>query len=210
MLKPIKAVWIAMLISVAPTTHANSVSWEIVNLSFDDGATASGRFTLDTTTKLITDFDISTTTGNTLTTAFEYTPSTARITGQNNAPGSGWPSDFLQLDSLAGAIPGATRELFLAFSGPLVLGGTATILFDGTLGRTSYEKQLGGEGSGPQRLVIGPGVVDPPIVPEPAQALWLVAAITAWGLSTIYRRRSRGAPASRAFGVTERQQPASR
>jgi len=205
MLKPIKAVWIAMLISVAPATHANSVSWEIVNLSFDDGATASGRFTLDTTTNLITDFDISTTAGNTLTTAFEYTPSTARITGQNNAPGSGWPNDFLQLDSLAGAVPGATRELFLAFSGPLVLGGTATILFDGTLGRTSYEKQLGGEGSGPQRLVIGTGVVDPPInVPEPAQALWLAAAITAWGLSTIYRRRDRGASASRALGVTER------
>jgi hypothetical protein len=195
MLKSCRAMWIAALIFVAPATHANVLSWEIVNLTFDDGATANGRFTLDTTSNLITDFDITTSAGGTLTTLFEYTPSTARITGQNNAPGSGWPSDFLQLDSLSGAIPGATRELFLAFSGPLVPGGTATILYEGTLGRTSYEKQLGGEGSGPQRFVSGPGVVDPPVAPEPMQVTFLVlGAAFLWGMVMMRRRSSSVAP----------------
>jgi len=175
----VDAICIGVLLATASASHANVVSWELVNLSFDDGATAHGRFTLDTVLNQITDFDIFTSAGATgIDTAFQYTPATARITQQSNvAGGSGWPDVFMQLNSLDGIIPGATRELFLAFSQQLVLGGTATVLHDGTLGRTSYEHLSGGEVNQHQRFVVGPGVVDPPIVPEPAQMTWLAIGL---------------------------------
>jgi hypothetical protein len=186
--KAIQCLCVAMLL--VGTAHASVLSWEITNLSFDDGAAAHGRFTLDTASNTITDFDIFTTTGGSISTSFEYTNNTARITGQSNTPGgSGWPDVFLQLDSLDGVNPGGTRELFLSFSTQLTTGGTATILYEGTLGRISYERQTGGESNQAQRLVTGPGVIDPPVVPEPGTATYILVAtvlMSLWG-----RRRMR-------------------
>ncbi|MEO8626619.1 MAG: hypothetical protein ABI612_00755 [Betaproteobacteria bacterium] len=188
MLKTVGTVCLAALLSTA--AHASLVSWEIVNLNFDDGASARGRFTLDLDSNSITDFDIFTTASETMPTAFEYTPSTARITGQSNTPGaSGYPDVYLQLDSLPDVIPGATRELLLSFSSQLVLGGIASILHEGTLGRSSYELQTGGEGGQVTRLVAGPGVVDPPIVPEPAGVVFLAMGLGAVGFVVLSRRR---------------------
>jgi hypothetical protein len=189
MLKSLRAVGIACLLAYVAVSDANVVSWEIINLSFDDGASARGRFTFDTTLNTVTDFDILTTAAGSLATSFEYTRSTSRITQQANAPGgSGWPDVFFQIDSLDGVIPGATRELFLAFSQQLVLGGKASILYDGTLGRTSYERQSGGESAQAQRLVVGPGVVDPPAVPEPRPATYAAVGAAALILVSVWRR----------------------
>lgn len=196
MLKTVGTVCLAVLLTTA--AHASLVSWEIVNLNFDDGASAHGRFTLDLDSNSITDFDIFTTASGTLPTAFEYTPSTARITGQSNLPGgSGVPDVYLQLDSLQDVIPGGTRELLLSFSSQLVIGGTASILYEGTLGRSSYELQTGGEGGQVTRLVTGPGVVDPPIVPEPAEVMFLAMGLGAVGFMLSRGKRQR-------FGLSQR------
>jgi hypothetical protein len=179
-----------MLLAGAPAAHADLVVWTFDNVTFDDGAMARGQFSVDTTLKQITDFDISTDSGSTLG-AFQYDMTTAHITGQaiELASGQGF---FMQLDSLAGVIPGATRELHLSFSGPLVPTGPASIVSDGTLGRTSYEFQLGGQ-MAQQRIVSGTGELHP--VPEPAEVLFLALGLAMlMGAVAVNRKRRKFAP----------------
>jgi hypothetical protein len=64
------------------TAHANFVTWHLQNVSFNDGGTASGFFTLNSARLIVTDVDITTTPGTTfrsgitIPTSFHYTPET--------------------------------------------------------------------------------------------------------------------------------------
>jgi len=183
----IRRLSIAMLLACATAAHADLVVWKFDNVTFDDGATASGQFSVDATLKQITDFDILTGAGSALA-AFQYDSTTAHITGQAIEFESG-QGFFMQLDSLAGVIPGATRELHLSFSGPLVPTGPASIVSDGTLGRTSSEVQLGGQ-MAQQRIVTGTGQLNP--IPEPAEVLFLALGLPMLaGAAAVNRNRRR-------------------
>jgi hypothetical protein len=182
----IRGLSIVLLMAGTPAAHADLVVWKFDNVTFDDGAMARGQFSIDTALKQITDFDISTDAGSSLG-SFQYDMTTAQITGQaiEFASGQGF---FMQLDSLAGMIPGATRELHLSFSGPLVPTGPASIVSDGTLGRTSYEVQLGGQ-MAQQRIVTGTGQLDP--IPEPAEVLFLALGLPMLMWAVAFKRNRR-------------------
>jgi len=170
MLKPIRLVLTAGLLANVLVAQGALVDWDLTDVTFDDGATATGTFVLDTDLNQVTDFDISTTAGTTITTPFQYTPETARITLQSNEPGgSGWPQVFVQFDSLDDVIPGGNRELLLTFTSQLIPGPTPiAIAFSGGLGASSESELIGQHGGG-TRLITGPEprVVDP--IPEPSE-----------------------------------------
>ena len=186
MLSAIRRLFIVVLVAGAPVAHADLVVWEFANVTFDDGAEANGRFTVDTDLKLVTDFDILTEAGASLVSPFQYNGTTAQISDQaiETDIGDGY---FLQLDSLAGMIPGRTQQLHLSFSGPLVPTGSASIVSDGTVGRVPYERQFGGE-IAPQRLVeeAGTGTLSP--VPEPAETICLALGLATMGVLSLRRR----------------------
>jgi hypothetical protein len=186
----IRRLSIVILLAGTTAAHADLVVWKFDNVTFDDGAMARGQFIVDTTLKQITDFDISTDAGSSLG-AFQYDVTTAKITGQSIefASGQGF---FMQLDSLANVIPGATRELHFSFSGPLVPTGPASIVSDGTLGRTSYELQHSGQ-MVQQRIVTGTGELHP--VPEPAEVLFLALGLPMLlGAVAVNRNRQKSTP----------------
>jgi hypothetical protein len=67
-----------VLLITASASQATVVTWYLQNVTFDDGGSASGFFTIDTDTDWgLTDFDIKTTSGGSITSSFEYTPATA-------------------------------------------------------------------------------------------------------------------------------------
>jgi hypothetical protein len=49
--------------SMALPANATTIDWTLVGVTFDDGGTASGTFSTDSTTGFVTAFDITTTTG---------------------------------------------------------------------------------------------------------------------------------------------------
>jgi hypothetical protein len=177
---------IVVLLATAPAVHAGVEIWKFNGVTFNDGGIADGQFSVDTDLKLITDFSIFTGVGTLLTSSFQYNSATAQITGQaiEVASGEGF---FVQLDSSADVIPNLTRELRLSFSGPLVPTGSASIVSDGTLGRTSSERQVGGE-MGPQRVVVGTGNLHP--APEPAEVLFLSVGLAITGIAAVRRVRA--------------------
>src|SRR3954469_5357360 len=105
MCKSIQRFCSVMLLVGASAAHAELVIWEFDGVTFNDGATAQGQFTVDTDLKSVTDFDIFTSAGTSVLTPFQYNALTAQVTGEalefDNGQGF-----FFQLDSLAGVIPG--------------------------------------------------------------------------------------------------------
>jgi len=187
----IKFALVSTLISFVSCSHAALLQWDLHGVTFDDGATAAGHFMFDTDLNQVTDFDIVASAGSKITTMFEYTPDSALLTQNNGGPGPGWPDNYLQFDARPGTIPGGSRELLLAFAAPLAEGDPISILYQGTqVGQSSFERETVGEHGPGTRLVIGPQVVDPPIVvPEPAQILCLAAGLALMGGMAARKRR---------------------
>jgi len=160
--------WLGALLSAASIANGGELTKELSQVTFDDGGTASGFLTLDTDSRLITDFDIVTTSGSTISTSFDYLPTTAHIGDQSNAAGS--PS-FVQLLSLAGG-----RELFLAFSEPFSLEQTSFILYTSSQGEASFERQTIDPQLEEIRWVAGPQVA-PSVIPESSQMTFVLPGI---------------------------------
>ena len=183
MLETIGRLFLVVLLARAPAVHAAVEIWTFDGVTFDDGASANGQFSVDTELKEVTDFDIFTGASVSFT-AFQYDATTARVALQSIEFDSGL-GYFVELNSLPDVIPGTSRQLHLSFSGPLVPSGSASIVSDGRPGRISYELEFSGERGGPQRFVTGTGQTP---VPEPAQVLCLTLGLTIMGAVAMRRR----------------------
>jgi len=111
-----------MLLFAASCAQADVVTWTLHNVTFDDGGTASGFFTVDTTLDHLPHFDIVTTAGTTLKTPFEYTPSSTVRAATGCSPCVGGDNNAIEIAS------GNGRTLTWAFDGSIDKAGVRTII----------------------------------------------------------------------------------
>jgi hypothetical protein len=122
MSKVIRVALAATLLARACVAYSAVVTWTL-DVPFNDGATASGFFVVNTATNTIGDFNIATTAG--FISGFDYTPSNSSAFFvhdiQDNPPGS----DFSQVNFGTKVLPG--REINFLFAPPLsATGGTSS------------------------------------------------------------------------------------
>ena len=99
------AICLMCLMCGAPVADAKLITKLLHDVSFADGGEATGSLILNTNSNRITDFDITTTSGNRIPSSFHYLSETARITQDSNeSGGSGWPFSFLQINNPRGNI----------------------------------------------------------------------------------------------------------
>lgn len=122
----------AALVSIAASApvEASVINWTLVGVTFDDGATASGTFSTDSSTGDITAYDITTTMGSSLPSTLYDTSSAPFVVNNPLEPNS------FSLLSLAGP------SIVLTFVNALTSPGTDLIVIGNYLGPTtahSYE-----------------------------------------------------------------------
>jgi hypothetical protein len=189
-----RTIWILCLVLSASIADAKLVTEHLQDVSFTDGAKATGSLVLDTDENRIVDFDITTTSGSTFSSSFRYLPGTARITQEGNDPGEGWPFSFLQINAVFDDSSGG-RQLFLAFSGPIDDVHPTSILQGIASGQISYELGYTGQQLRRERLISGLAVIQASPIPEPAQIVCLGVGLSLmWGRSAWVRRRLREKP----------------
>jgi hypothetical protein len=185
----IRLVLIAALLLRVSLAQAALVTWTLQSVTFDDGGTATGSFTLDTAKidpkslgNPIASFDIKTTPGTSVTTEAEYSSS---------APGAAAQSFYVAKEArFPGEPPGVShdarigifipdpadpnnfnkdlRELLLGFNDDLnAAGGTVNVAVSFGAGLEFIRSEAGGaSGLFAERAVVG-GSVSAPAVPEP-------------------------------------------
>ena len=151
----------------AISSQAVPLTWNLANVTFDDGATATGSFVFDADAFTVLDWNISVSGGDeNVFPVFTYTPLTAPETGIFDTGTTGF-SIQIWIDSTA---PGGTpdsRVMILTSSAPLTnSGGTVPLYVDindpGWQSRECYNCD-------PYRLMVS-GSIN--AVPLPA-AIWL-------------------------------------
>jgi len=145
---------------------AKLITKHLHDVSFADGGKAIGSLVFDTRSKRIVDFDIKTSSGNSIPSSFSYRSRTARITQESNDAGVGWPFSFLQINAPFDESAGG-RELFLAFAGPIEADKPTSILHSDALGQMSYELEDQGQHLHRQRLIDGAASIQSSPIPEP-------------------------------------------
>ena len=185
------AICLMCLMCGAPVADAKLITKLLHDVSFADGGEATGSLILNTNSNRITDFDITTTSGNRIPSSFHYLSETARITQDSNeSGGSGWPFSFLQINAEADESAGG-RQLFLAFDGP-VDADTATSILDGnTLGQVSYELEIEGQSLHRQRAISGDGSIVSSPIPEPTTIACLGLGLAWFGFFGVARRQAK-------------------
>jgi hypothetical protein len=182
---------VVALLFGTPASDAALLTKELTRVHFEDGGSATGFLMFDSTSNQVEQFDIRTTLGSSIESAFEYRSDTARIAGQSNVPGGGWPNSFLQLVSLPQNDGSASRQLLLAFSTPLLAGESSSILYESGLGRNSYERQFIGQHLQNLRVVSGPELLGRAAVPETSESLWLALGVgVLFGVHCVKRRHN--------------------
>jgi hypothetical protein len=167
---------LGMSLAVSAPIQASVIDWTLEGVTFDDGGTASGTFSIDSSTGDLVSYDITTTDGTTLVgTVFD--PSTAPFV----AYGDYGPNSFLLL-TVAG-----TRYITLEFLNPLTSGGTDPIIpgYDPVSNTGSYECN----NCAPARFVTAGEATSLP-VPEPSTWAMMVAGFAALGFAA-YRSSQR-------------------
>jgi hypothetical protein len=168
----------------AGAAHAVPVVWTLQNISFVDGATASGSFTYDAATQTYTAWNITTTpTVDSSAIGFTYLPGASYTT--NNYTNAS-TSYYLNASSFGVRnLPGpGTLQFGLVFATPLTdAGGTVALKLSGG----GFESTASGFASRPVVAGVGSVVASP--VPEPASAALLLAG----GAALLWRRRAPGA-----------------
>jgi hypothetical protein len=155
----------ALLAVNAVPAEASVIDWTLQNVTFDDGGTASGTFSTDSTTGYVTDIDIITTPGTKLAGA-AYDDS---VEVYNDF----WPPNSFLLRNVA-----AFFDLELAFVDPLTTAGTDLL----ALQRASYECR----NCSPSRIIVSGEAVS--AVPEPATLAILSTGLLFLG--TAFRRKA--------------------
>jgi hypothetical protein len=79
----IGSVALAISVALSAPVQASVIDWTLEGVTFDDGGTASGTFSIDTSTGDLVSYDITTTAGSTLG-GMVYDPSTAPSVGYGN------------------------------------------------------------------------------------------------------------------------------
>ncbi len=172
------------LVLLCGAAHAVPVVWTLQNISFVDGATASGSFSYDAATQTYTAWSITTTAtvdraaiGNTSLPGAAYT---------TNAFTNASTSSYLNAQSFGVRnLPGpGVLQFGLVFSAPLTdAGGTVAL----KLSNGGFESTASGFASRPVVAGVGSVVASP--VPEPATAALLMLG----GAVLLSRRRLRQA-----------------
>jgi hypothetical protein len=166
----------------AGAARAVPVTWTLHNVSFVDGATASGSFTYDAATQVYTAWNITTTaTVNPSAIGFTSLPGATYTTnGYTNAS----TSSYLNASSFGVRnLPGpGILQFGLVFAKPLTDAG-GTVALKASSG--GFESTPSGFASRP--VVAGTGSVVS-AVPEPASAVLMLAGVM--GLAAWQRRRA--------------------
>jgi hypothetical protein len=118
------AVAIGFLLFAAPQlSFASTITWTLSDVTFDDGGSASGSFTTDSTTGAVTSFNIVTTAG-TLLGSTTYDATTSYVFGDN----------YFSTNSFVLATNGSiTPYINFAFADPLTGFGTNLLVVDVSL-----------------------------------------------------------------------------
>jgi hypothetical protein len=125
-----KAKFLAVCLAVAlaaisslmvSTSNAATINWALSGVTFDDGGTASGTFSTDSTSGSVLAFNISTTAGSTLS-SFVYDSSTSAL-AENH---------FSSNSFILGNLVTTDRYLNLAFVNPLSTPGFNLLVLDGS------------------------------------------------------------------------------
>ena len=157
-------------LTVALPAKAVTLAWTLSGVTFDDGGTAIGTFTTDSTNGHLMTYSIDTIAGSTFG-AFHYDPTTSLIFANN----------FFGSNSFTVSNTAFTRQINFAFVNPLTSGGVDP--FATGWYRPSYECN----NCVSMRVVTG-GVATTATVPEPASWALLVAGFGLVGV--IARRRT--------------------
>jgi len=168
------ALAIVMFALVGPA-NASIINWTLSGVAFNDGGTATGTFSTDSTTGNITAFDITTTTGTTLN-GLQYDTTTSYLYG-NNVFSS---NSFLLITNLG------DRYLNLTFVNPLTSLGIDALRTDvPTLG--SWECL---NCTSERRIESGFAISS--AVPEPSTWAMMILGFAGVGFMA-YRRKSKPA-----------------
>jgi len=175
----------AMALSgVAASANAEIITWTLDDVTFSDGATASGFFDYDTATGAAASFDLETTAGGTLG-ALHYTTANAQF----------YVKDYFSSGSLLWVLNDFSRYINLAFAGPLTTPGTVALRPGALAGNGS---DLSGSwectNCSTIRDIIGGSVTTAAAVPEPAT--WAMMLMGFGALGAVLRRRHELAPAA--------------
>lgn len=141
--------------------QAAVIDWTLEGVTFDDGGTASGTFSINSSTGHLVSYDITTTAGSTLG-GTVYDPSTAPSVGY----GDYGPNSFLLITA-----PGTTY-ITLEFLNPLTSGEIDPIVtgYDSTTNTGSYECN----NCFPFRLVTAGEAISLPVPEAPTWTMMLV------------------------------------
>lgn len=164
------------LVTAAPAL-ATPIVWTLSGATFDDGATASGTFTIESTTGAVLDWNITTTLGGTLP-GFTYDPTTSMATRDAFLVN---PYSFLLLED-----PGNVRYLNLSFTSSFTVPGTVLL----ALGRPTAGSWECDNCSAVRTFTAG-SATSAAAVPEPATFLLFGTGLAALAARRRFKKRGR-------------------
>ncbi|HEY0163560.1 MAG TPA: hypothetical protein VGB69_12845 [Edaphobacter sp.] len=161
---------------ISRTASATPVTWTLQDVTFTDGASASGSFTIDLNKGQILNWDVVTTAGSSLA-GFDYTPSTAYAYESSSTE-----IFFKSINPVTGPYGISSSYLFLYFQTPLTNAG-------GVIDLTTQSYQC--DNCAPYRYVSGGYVTSElPLsaVPEPPSGFLVLSSVALIGVAFSTRR----------------------